>query len=70
MFVNSQHHLGTSSTQADTLELIKLTQAYFTPALEKKNPPNYRGDSGAGVYQFNMHARSVEELLMDSVHHA
>ncbi len=35
MLVNSQLHRGNSCMQTHTLELIKLTQAYFTPDPEK-----------------------------------
>lgn len=35
MLVNSQLHRGNSCIQTHTLELIKLTQAYFTPDPEK-----------------------------------
>lgn len=35
MLVNSQLHQGNSCIQTHTLELIKLTQAYFTPVPEK-----------------------------------
>lgn len=38
MLVNSQLHRGNSCMQTHTLELIKLTQAYFTPDPEKNSP--------------------------------
>lgn len=59
MLVNSQLHQGNSCAQTYTLELIKLTQAYFTPDPEKsaqlqrcyqsRNPPCAVGEPGAAL---------------------
>lgn len=45
MLANTQWHRGNRGTQTHTLELIKLTRAYFTQL--RKNPTNYRSVTGA-----------------------